>query len=337
MNHVELVKRAAKLTWRYKVLWVLGFLIALTAGGGNGSSSRFSNSFGSGGDSFGGFENGIPLPDNFGAILLLICVILFLLIVVMTIVSTVARTGLYRSVDKIEETGVAPTWRAALRLGWNHRSVRIFLADLVVGLVFLLAAMLLFLLGATPLLLRFIDNEVLSTIGIVLTVILEMLAFLIFMVAAAVISVLGKFWHREIALHDRSVGEAISNSVQLARKNAANVGVFWLLMAGIGIGIGIAFIPIILVLLAAAGAVGVGLGYAAHAATNSELISVLVGLPPALIIFLLPTAFVNGIFEVFNSSAWTLAYRELTGAATSAALPDPQLEPAPALPEQIQS
>lgn len=321
MNHVELVKRAAKLTWRYKVLWILGFLVALTSGGGGGSGSRFSNSFGSSGDGFGGFENGMSLPDNFGAILLLVCVVLFLLFLVMVVVSTVARTGLYRSVDKIEETGVAPTWRAALRLGWNQRSVRIFLADLVVGLIFLLAAMLLFLLGATPLFLRVVDNEVLSTIGIVLTVLLELLAFLIFLVAAALISLLSNFWHREIALHDRSIGEAISNSVQLARKNAANVGVFWLLMAGIGIGIGIVLLPIVLVLLAAAGAIGAGLGYAAYAATNSELIGVLVGLPPALIIFLLPSAILNGIFEVFNSSAWTLAYRELTGAATPAALP----------------
>lgn len=336
MNYLELVKRAAKLTWRYKVLWILGFLVALTSGGG-GSSSRFSNSFSSSSDSFGGFENGMTLPNNFGAILLLVCVVLFLLFLVMLVVSTVARTGLYRSVDKIEETGVAPTWRAALRLGWNNRSVRIFLADLVVGLIFLIAALLLFLLGATPLLLRVVDNEVLSTIGIVLTVVLELLAFLIFLVAAAVISVLGNFWHREIALHDRSIGEAISNSVQLARKNAANVGIFWLLMAGIGLGVGIIMFPVVLVLVAAAGGIGVGLGYAAHAATNSELIAVLVGLPPALIIFLLPTALLNGIYEVFNSSAWTLAYRELTGAVAtpaSPALSDGQPEPVSALPEQ---
>ena len=36
MNYGDLLKRAARMTWRYKVLWIFGILLALTAGGGGG-------------------------------------------------------------------------------------------------------------------------------------------------------------------------------------------------------------------------------------------------------------------------------------------------------------
>ena len=44
--------------------------------------------------------------------------------VVATIVRYVVRTALYRSVDQIEETGTAPTWRQGFRLGWSNRALR---------------------------------------------------------------------------------------------------------------------------------------------------------------------------------------------------------------------
>ncbi len=49
MNYTELIKRAARITWRYKVLWILGVLLALSGGAGSGSNLTYSFGGNSGG------------------------------------------------------------------------------------------------------------------------------------------------------------------------------------------------------------------------------------------------------------------------------------------------
>ena len=111
--------------------------------------------------------------------LILVCCCIFLIaIVIGTIVHYVARAALYRSVDQIEETGVAPKWREGFRLGWSNRSFRMWLLDLIVGIPFFIAAMLLLLLGATPLLLLAVDSSAAKALGVIATIGLELLIML---------------------------------------------------------------------------------------------------------------------------------------------------------------
>ena len=226
MNHIELIKRAASLTWRYKVLWILGILLALTSssGGGNGVNYIFSGGNGGNGampPSFTGWQGPDPaLALSFVAIC---CCALLILAIVGTIVRYVARTGLYRAVDQIEADGAAPTWRQALRLGWNNRALRIFLLDLLVGIAFTLLALLLLALGALPLLLLVFDNDVVRVIGIVGTIGLELLVAAVLVAGVIAISLLSQFWSREIALADGSVGEALSSGYGLVRRRLGAV------------------------------------------------------------------------------------------------------------------
>ena len=53
MNHTKILKRALEITTNYRVLWVFGIILALTAGGVGGSSGG-----GSGGGSHGGNGGG---------------------------------------------------------------------------------------------------------------------------------------------------------------------------------------------------------------------------------------------------------------------------------------
>ena len=39
MDHVGILKRAVKLTWRNRALWFFGILLALTSGGGGGGAN----------------------------------------------------------------------------------------------------------------------------------------------------------------------------------------------------------------------------------------------------------------------------------------------------------
>jgi len=258
-----------------------------------------------------------PDPGVIAGFVLLCCCLLALLLVVMTLVQYVVRTGLYRAVDQIEATGAAPTWRAGLRLGWNNRALRMFLLDLIVGIAVFLAAMLLLLVGAAPLLLLIFDNQALRIFGIAATIGLELVVLLMIMAAAVIISVLQQFWRRQIALADRSVGEALSLGTEMVRRKAGDVAILWLLMAVIGILFGIVLIPLVIGLGLLGGGIGAALGYGTYALTNSVGWALLAGLPIFILILGVPLLIAQGVYLVFESSAWTLAYRDLAGSSRS--------------------
>ncbi|MGD8904906.1 MAG: hypothetical protein PVI67_15190, partial [Anaerolineae bacterium] len=52
MDYGKILTRAWEITWRWKILWILGFLAALGSGGGGGSSSG-SSSYSGGGEEWG--------------------------------------------------------------------------------------------------------------------------------------------------------------------------------------------------------------------------------------------------------------------------------------------
>lgn len=311
MNYIELIKRAASIAWRYKVLWILGILLALSGGGGgNNITYTFGGNDGGAGAPMGPSWD-IPDPGVVAGFILLGCCLLAALVVVLTVVQYVARTGLYRAVDQIEATGGAPAWREGLRLGWNSRALRMFLLDLIVGIATFLVVMALLMVALSPLLLLLFENEALSIFAGITAAGLLFLAILLIIALVVVISVLQQFWRRQIALDDRSVGEALSLGTRMARRQAGDVAIFWLLMAVIGFAFAIVLIPVALGFGLLAAAVGGGIGYGLYAFTDSVGWAVLAGLPIFLVIISVPLIFVQGVYLVFESSAWTLVYRDL--------------------------
>ena len=313
MHYTDLIQRAWKITWRYKVLWIFGILLALASGGGGSGRG--------GGSSGGGRGFGVPPmpglqnldPGLIFAFSALCCCLVLILVIALTILRYVARTALYRGVDQIEAAGAAPTWREGFRLGWSNRAFRLWLLDLVVWIPFAIVALVLLALGATPLLLLIIDNPVARGIGIAGTIGLEMLIIGLLFVAVLVLLALGQFWSREIAIADRSLGVSVTSGYRLVRGRLKDVGVMWLLMAAIGLGFGLVMLPIFFVVFMLALAVGGGLGYALFRLTDSVLWAAFVGLPPFLLIMLVPLVFIQGVYLVFESSTWTLTYREVAG------------------------
>ena len=314
MHYTDLIKRAWKITWRYKVLWIFGILLALTSGGGGG-----------GGGGSGGNGSMPSLPSQFpvlgaaewqiiSALILVCCCIFLIAFVIGGIVRYVARAALYRSVDQIEETGVAPKWREGFRLGWSNRSFRMWLLDLIVGIPFVIAAVLLLMLGATPLLLLAVDSSAAKALGVIATIGLELLILLLIMVAAFALGVLGQFWSREIALADRSVGQALAMGYTLVRRRLKDSALTWLVLFGLGLAYGLASLALVFVLVGIGLAVGLGIGLPLYAATKSVGWAVALGLLPFIAILAVPLIFVQGLWLTFESSAWTLAYREIAGA-----------------------
>jgi len=320
MNHTGILKRAFEIVRRYPVLWLFGILVALTSGGGGGSGSSGYN-FNQADFQRGNWPGWLPFdrwsrfdPSAYIGIIVFCCCLLLILGIVALIVQYVARTALIRGVDQIEDAGGAPTWREGFRLGWSNRAFRLWLLELIVGILVTLAALVLLALCASPLLLLLIRSEVARVIGIASTVLLGLLWLLVLIITAIALSLLGKFWEREIVLADRGIGEALSGGYMLVRRRLKDVGVMWLLMLAINIGFAILMLPVALVLAAVAGALGAALGFGIHAATGGSVVwAIAAGMPVFLLVLSIPLAFVGGIFESYRSSVWTLTYREVTG------------------------
>ena len=146
MDFGKVLSRAWEITWRWKVLWILGFLVSLGSGGGGGG---WSSSYSSGdpqaaefgrwaGDAFGpGFWAGI------GGIILALCCLGLLIAIALWVVSIIARGGLIAGVQQVEEEGdtsFGQAWRAGASRFWTLLGISILTAIPFIILAIILAA-----------------------------------------------------------------------------------------------------------------------------------------------------------------------------------------------------
>jgi hypothetical protein len=312
MDHVGILKRAFNITRRYRVLWVFGILLALfSSSGGGGSGPNVSIPGGRGtGNIPPGFAPPTVDPGAIAGIAVACCCLLLLLTAASIIISYLARTALYRMVDEIEETGASPSWREGFRLGWSKRTLQLFGIDLVIGIPFAIAVILLLLLALSPLLMLTVDNNALQVLSTVMTIGLVLLAIVLIIVASVIVNVVKRFMHRQAALEGRSVGQSIVLGYQMVRANLKDSAIMWLLMLGVGFGWGIVMIPVVIIVLLLAGAVGGIPAWLIWQATELPWLTLLVGIPLFVLILIPPLVFLNGLYLVFQSSTWTLTYRE---------------------------
>lgn len=339
MDHIRILKRAWETTWRYRALWVFGIILALTAGGGGGGGgSGPQATFGGNGGGNGNGNGGFPPPGDFSmpeispqVVGLLIalgvalaCVAVFLIIAA-TIARYVAETALIRMVDDHEETGEQRGVREGFRMGWSRTAFRLFLIKLLTGLPVAVVFIPLFLLTFAPLLLWVTRSTFVGVIGTVATVGLFFLILFLAIVVSAVLSLLIKFFWRTCALEELGVIEAISQGFGLVRRHLGDVVIMWLIMIGVQIGLMIAMIagvivlfPIILLLIVVGGVLGGtpallvgGLASLFFEGAVPWILGAVVGFPIFILVMAAPWLFLGGLIEVFKSSVWTLAYREL--------------------------
>jgi hypothetical protein len=313
MDHVGILKRALKLTWRNRALWVFGILLALTSGGGGGGGGNGNMTFPANRE----FELPHQMP-NVDAILAMLAgaVVLLLLVgIVMIIVSAIVRylseNALIKMVNQHEEVGDTGTVSEGFRKGWSRPAFHMFVIDLVIGIPVVIAALLLIAFGLSPLLLLLIESTGVRVLAIVLTVGLMLLVIGILILAGIVLNLLTRLAYREVALGNKRIFEAIGDAYRLIRRNLSDVGMIWLLMLAVGIGWGLLMIPVFLIVLVLAGVIGGIPAAIVYAITESIGWTAAVGAPIGLLTLIVPLTFLSGLYTVFVSSVWTLTYREL--------------------------
>ncbi len=329
MDHIDILKQSFRITWRYRALWLFGFLLALCGGGGS-TQTNF-NFPGGGGGSDGGFDS-IPNTPNVDPNLIIALIIgLFCLFIFLTIISTVVqvvtRTALIRMVEQITKTETV-TIGEGWRLGWSIGAWRIFLLGLVINIPLFIISMTLILLALTPLFLLITEEPVLMGIGIMITIFIFIIVIFILMLIGAIVTLFLDLARRHVVLSDQGVFAGLSGTFSFIKKHIKDVFIVWLLMIGVGLAWGFialfTLFPITLLILAIFGGIPFALVYFISGSFWGGLIA---GVPFALIVAILVGSFVSGLYLIFRSTVWTLAYLEIQGLDTASASDEPAPEP----------
>ncbi len=340
MDFSGLLSRAARMTWQHKVLWVLGFLTALGAGGTSnfniGSTSSFTtpapdgemprwmNDLAVGDPSvlLGGLMAGLAV---FGCLIAIVSIVLL-------VVGIIARGGLIAAVQHIETEGGTSfkrAWSAGAARFWRMLGLNL----LLILPVLVLVAIMLVAFGGTILAIigaaaaggrQSGGNEAAAAalagltgvlcIGGVLTCV----AVLYGLISMA----LQTFGERAIVLDGLGVMDSLRKGWAVFRANLGNIIVIALIMAVISFVVGLVvgaistavFIPTVLLAMD-------------QAQTGVQAATIVVGVLSFIVVVVL-AAIVGALFVSFNSAVWTLAYRQFTGQA-------PALTPAPQPPAPL--
>jgi amino acid transporter len=344
----KIIKRAWHILWNYKVLWIFGLLLALTAGrgGGNGSSYQFSGSDFQNGyhpnnynapESLQAFndwveQNVVPLlshPERYVPTLIWIGVGFLLFILFISVIFAVIRypseAAVIRMVDEYEQSGTKLSFKQGWKLGWTRRAFRMWVIDLVISLPALLVVG--FFIGLGVLIYTSIrSGSDFAAIGSVVTAIgctfLFLFAFILLMVF---LNLLRQFFIRRAALEDARVGESFRQGWVMFKRNWKSAALMWLVMLGINIGFGITtmiifflLIPVMIVMILPAAIVAAIPGMIAFAITSifasgplAWIIAAIVALPFFVMVVFTPLMLISGMYMVFDSNIWTLTYREM--------------------------
>ena len=336
MDFVKILKRSFAITVRYRALWLFGFILALAGGGGGGNfNPGGSSSYRAGGN--GGGPSG-PTPGPYpggpqwlevGTILLIVAAIvafIILIVTVLMILQALARTAIIGMVDEVEETEQTSV-RSGFRILWSRRGLNLLLIEALTAIAWIIVAPAMVITALLPGALVLTGNVVLIVGGVLAAGILLLIVIAILTIVGVVFSMVMEIVRRECVLGEKGVLESIRDGILTVRYHLADVGLMWLLMTGISIAWSIVMIPAGIICLILGLLIGGPPALLAYALFHSWMAAVVIGAPLFLITMILPLAFVNGLYLVFQSSAWTLTYREFR--AQEMAPVEDEIQPAP--------
>jgi hypothetical protein len=329
MDHFKILQRAFKITLNYRMLWVFGLLLALTmggsggGGGGGGSPSSFSNP---------DFENNLPWMDgnwpnnwpsmeNIVGTLIAIGVALICVMIILGIISTfvryVAETSMIRMVDRYEEDGTKLSFRAGWKLGWSRAAWRLFLMDLLIGVVMFIIVLVLLGLAALPLLLWVTKNETIGILGTVAAIGLFLVMLFLIILLSVAVSLWMQFARRANVMEGLGVFASLQRGWEVLRKRLVDSFLMGLLLFGLRLGWQIVLIPVVLVALMVGFVMAIGPAVAAGLLATllvspvGWVAGLMIGLLVVLMVAIAVGLCTTALELTFGSTTWTLTYREV--------------------------
>jgi hypothetical protein len=281
---------------------------------------------------------------NLWPILIESAVILGILLLLGMFARYITETALIRMVDETEGTGRRLSLWEGFRRGFSFRAGRLFLLDLAISLLAALVFILVFGLAIAPLLLAIGSREaILITIGVGTFGLLVLVSFLLLAIGAVLSLVLQPI-RRACVLEQQSLLASIRQGVMLAKHHMKDVGSLWLVWMSLRliwvfliVPVIILFIPFLLLTIPLGALLGGGPAALVAGITalfmdgyTPWIMGALAGLPIFIVVMISPILFVSGLVEVYMSSIWTLAYRDLKVMEHQVQEPIPQAQVLPA-------
>jgi hypothetical protein len=313
MDLSSIINRAIHNVQTHRRLWWVGFIWALAGGGGGGSAGS--------GNAGLSFDSPGPnrRPDVFDrvdveqllAVLAVAIPFIVLLVVVMTVVNYVLRSGSYQGLELIESQRWNPTVRGVWRLGWQRRTWRLLAGDLVVGIPLAIAIVLGLLLALSPLILLVADSAPLSVLAILMTVVTFLLWLGLTIAVSVVVGIASKLWARAAVVDDLSIVPALSAGFGATRLNLWTLIKATVVMFVLSIVYAVATVVAVLFAVAIALLVAGLPAYLFHQATGNLAGALLYAIPVGVLIVAVPAGFLQGLWLMFDTDVWSLIYREL--------------------------
>ena len=315
MDFGEILTKAWKIIWKFKILWIFGILTSCGQGGRNAGGG---GGGGGGGNSGVQFSNGdVRLPpalldffrsignffeniEGWQIILIILGAILIglLLTVLFAALNTIGRVGLIQGTVKADEGAENLTFGELFDSGKSY-FWRIFGFNLLAGLAVFLAVLLLmvpaFLLGF-------------MTLGIALICLIPFFCLLV--PIGWIVGVILEQVNIAIVVEDLSMLDGLKRGWNVFRENIANM-----LVMGLILGIGGAVVGFIMALPFFFIAIPFVIGMAGSLISDSSA-TFGAGIVTTLLCFgiYLPILIVlGGFLQAYIKSAWTLTYLRLTG------------------------
>jgi len=324
MDFGEVLKKAWKIVWKFKILWIFGFFASCGTSGvrfNSGSDYRTSGFPGSAPNLSPGFEDNMLRFLNFfenpaviAGFISLICIV----IIIEIFLSLMGRVGLIKgAVDAdagAEHLSFGDLWKHGLRYFWRMLGLSLLIGSpvVLVYLVIAIAGILVFF--------AFISGSPNSQFGsglpalIALVPVLCVFACTIFLLAI-VISFLSPQAERAIVIENEGVISGIRRGWSVLTTNLGPILLVWLIVVVIGTVVGVILaLPLLIIV------VPLFISYIFSGENASYTPLIIAGL---CILAYIPVSWVaNGILTAYLESVWTLAYLRLN-------LPKPEA-PAPA-------
>src|SRR5512133_179373 len=372
VNVTKILRRSWHILWNYRMLWVFGFILALTVGGnsfnrGGGSNSsnndnnrnngnpnqpfnikpspewqqdweghtpgeKLNKAMGLAGSEIQKLQAQYPTEFRMGiAVAITAFVVIFILSIIGAILRYVAETAAIRMVDEYEQSGVKVGFRQGWKYGWSHDAWKLFLINFVVHIPSLVLFVILGLIAwwIASAALSGVESRLIT--ALIAGIGLAFIAILVTIVLMVVLYLLRDFAWRITVLEGNGAMESLRMATALVRRNWKSAGLMWLVMIGIKIAWGIAFfilifpLLIVSVLTAIGGIVAAAVPTLLTAGIASLLASpdywpwifaAVIGLPFFFVVAFSPILLVGGWGRIYETSTWTLTYREMKALET---------------------
>lgn len=301
MDYGKILTRAWQITWRWKVLWIFGFLASLGSGGGGGGGSSGVNN---GSRGAGNFPNFDISPQMGGLIIGLVCLALIIGLI-LWVLSIIGRGALIAGVQQVEDEGqtsFGSAWRVGLSRFWTIFGIG-FLAALPILIIVLvlIGVGIAVAVGAGY---NFTNDVPERALGVILPALACLIPLAcVTVVLAVVLAQIQLYAERAAILEGHGWLEAFKRGWQVLKTHLGPTIIFWLIFLLIGG---------VLAAIVVGGILALALpAMALFGNNNPNALAVVTMCGGALVGFVI-LAVVGAIVQTFTSTTWTLVYRQLT-------------------------